>query len=779
MAPADLAADDSSPDRITPDARQIADTAAPEGMTGLVDHLPASSPRPRFKNDTIKGDLTGGFVAAVISVAESIPYGLLVFAPLGMAAAAQGVMAGLYASIFAAFVAALFGGTQNLISGPRASTSVIMATMTATLAASPNIDAHGGIPMAIALTFFGVFTAGAIQIAFGAAKLGRIIKFAPYPVIAGFMNGVAILLFLGQAKFLLGLPEHFHWADWRSIPANLQPWTFAVAAITITAIVLGPRITRHVPSLVVGLAVGIATYYTVASQVGLEALGPIVGEIPDGGFTFDTLVPIFDEGTSVWVLDRIADIAPIIFVLAVIASIDSLMGAAALDSLTYARHNSNRELIAQGLANMTSGVVGGLACSGALARSAASYHSGGRSRLNGIAHAGFVLLITLAAGPWVGTLPRVVLAAVLTVVAVGMMDAWSRELVLRLKAAGNYRREVSANLVVVISVAIVTVAVNLIVAVATGMLIAMVLFVTQMSKSIVRRVYTGHQRRSLKVRDRHDAELLATYGDKIAVVELDGPLFFGTADALLHQAESSSADADIIVLDFRRVSEMDATGVRLLQVLARAITNGGRHLLLAHVTPLNDYGQFIAAIGGRHLFNHVLCFADTDAALEWAEDKLVLEYTDDPRTEQELALPELCIAEGFSESDIAVINSYVQRREFDAGHVLFQEGAPGDALFLLARGTVTIRLMREDGDALRLATLIPGVMFGEMALLERQTRSADAVATTPIVVYEMDQAHFLAILSEHPVLAAQLIANMARAIAARLRVTSDHLRAVS
>ncbi|MBL8628766.1 MAG: SLC26A/SulP transporter family protein [Rhodospirillaceae bacterium] len=779
MAPADLASEAVSPDRISTARELGAEAPLADGITGLVDSLPASSPRPRLKTDTLKGDLSGGFLAAVISVAESIPYGLLVFAPLGLAAAAEGVMAGLYASIFAAFVAALFGGTQNLISGPRASTSVIMAIMVATLAKAPDLNAHGGVPMAIALSFFGVLLAGALQILFGAAKLGRIIKFAPYPVIAGFMNGVAILLFLSQVKFLLGLPERFHWSEWQMIGAQIQPWTFVVSAITIIAIVLGPRITRHVPSLVVGLAVGIATYYFIADQVGLDVMGPVVGEIPPATFSLAALAPVFSEGWSPWMLARIADITPIIFVLAVIASIDSLMGAAALDSLTYARHNSNRELIAQGLANMTSGVVGGLACSGALARSAASYHSGARTRLNGIAHAGFVLLITLAAGPWVGTIPRAVLAAILTVVAIGMMDAWSRELVLRLKAAGHYRREVSANLVVVIAVAFVTVAVNLIAAVATGMLIAMVLFVTQMSKSIVRRVYDGRQRRSLKVRDREDAELLAAHGDKIAVVELDGPLFFGTADALLHQAESGSTNAEIIVLDFRRVSEMDATGVRLLQVLARTISTSGRHLLMAHITPSNDFGQFIAAIGGRHLFTHVLCFADTDAALEWAEDRLVVEYTENPRTEQEMALSELCITEGFSANDIDLISRYVERQEFEAGQVLFHEGAAGDALYLLVRGTVTIRLMREDGEALRLATLIPGVMFGEMALLERQTRSADAVATSSIVVYKMDQAHFLAILANHPVLATQLIANMARAIAARLRVTSDHLRAVS
>jgi SulP family sulfate permease len=765
-------------------AANIDNTAADEAQEdntvgGLVDSLPASSPRPRMRPESVKGDLAGGLVAAVVSVSESIPYGLLVFASLGVASAAEGVMAGLYASVFAAFVAAVFGGTQNLISGPRASTSVIMAAMVATLAAAPELEAHGGAAMAMALAFLGVFLAGVLQILFGLAKLGRIIKFTPYPVIAGFMNGVAILLLMGQVNYLLGLPEHFAWSQWREIPALIQPWTMLVTAITIVAIALGPRITRHVPSLVVGLAAGIASYYVIAAQVGLEMLGPIVGDIPSAAPRITALVPVFSGGWNEWVITRLIDITPAILVLAVIASIDSLMGAAALDSLTHRRHNSNRELLAQGLSNMTAGIVGGLACSGAVARSAASFHSGARTKLAGVAHAMIVLATTLVAGPWVGTVPRVVLAAVLTVVAFGMIDAWSRELVSRLKAAGGYRREIAANLAVVVVVATVTFTINLIAAVAVGMGIAMVLFVTQMSKSIVRRVYDGRSRRSLKVRQRRDAELLTEHGQDIAVIELDGPLFFGTADALLTEAEVGGANARIVILDFRRVSEMDATGVRLLLVLARSITRSGRQLLLAHVLPENDHGRFIAAIGGQHLFGAALCFADTDAALEWAEDRLVEWYATGDLTEREMDLSELCLGDGFQENDIDLITRYVRRKQFTPGEVLFSEGAPGDALYLLARGTVTIRLGTGGGGTIRLATLIPGVMFGEMALLEGQPRSAEAVATSDIVAYEMDKDSFARILAEHPALAAKLMTNMARAIAARLRATSDHVRTIS
>jgi SulP family sulfate permease len=760
-----------------------------ETVSGLVDRVPTAAitaPGRRPDGSTVAGDLSGALVAAVVSVSESIPYGLLVFAALGASFGAEGVMAGLYASIFAAVVAAALGGSRIMISGPRASTAVLMATIVATLAQAPGLEDHGGATMAVALTFLVVLIAGALQILFGLARLGHTIKFAPYPVIAGFMNGVAVLLLLGQLNFLLGLPEHFAWTEWRALPEAVQPWTMLVAAVTIAAIVIGPRLTRHVPSLVVGLAAGIAVFYAVAASEGLDVLGPIIGDIPAADFTPDALAPLAAVPWSGWMAERLMDLAPSIVALAVIASIDSLMGAAALDTLTGTRHDSNRELVAQGLANVVSGVMGGLPVSGAVARSAASFHAGARTRLAGIVHALLVLATSVIAGPWVGTVPRVVLAGVLTVVAFGMIDTWSRELISRLKTAGGYRREIAANLAVVLSVAAVTVLANLIVAVAVGLAIAMVLFVTQMSKPIVRRVTDARSRRSLKVRERTDAELIAAHGAEVAIIELDGPLFFGTADALLTEAEKHAASARMVILDFRRVSEMDATGVRLLAVMTRTLIARGVKLALAHVTPDNDFGRFIAAIGGRKVLEAALCFADTDAALEWAEDCLVATHASHCDIGRELALSELCLAKGLTAQDIDTIARYVNRRTFAAGEALFREGVEGDALYLLARGIVTISLAHADpaakgngAGAIRLASMIPGVMFGEMSLLEGQPRSADATATTDIVVYEMNKADFARVMSEHPALAARLSANMAREIAARLRVTSDQLRAIS
>jgi SulP family sulfate permease len=747
----------------------------------------AAAPRPpflaragfRFDPPSLRGDFAGASIAAVISIAESIPYGLMVFGALGATAMAYGPIAGLYASIFGALVAAILGGTPLLISGPRASTSVVMAAMVASVAAAPGLDDHGGVPMAMALVFLGVACAGAIELLFGVFKLRRSIKFVPYPVIAGFMNGVAVLLLISQSKNLLGLPDRFQWSEWRTIPDLLHPWTAIVAAVTIGGIVAGPYISRLVPSLVTGMALSIATYYGLAVTQGLEVMGPVIGELPPAIFAPTALMPVLTDLADPWVWQQVLAMAPTIAVLAMVMAIDSLMGAAALDTMTSSRHNSNRELIGQGVGNFASAVMGGLAGSGAVARSAAGFKAGARSRTTGVMHALIVLVALLAAGPYVGTIPRVVLAAILVVVACGMIDQWSRELVSRLTSADSYRREIVANLAVVLIVAAVTVAADLITAVATGVVVSMVLFVSKMSKPIVARVVDGTGRRSLKVRDRDHAELLSTYGKDIAIVELDGPLFFGTADALVTECERLALGSRTLILDFRRVSEMDATGVRLLLLLARTVRARGATLLLGHVTRADDNGRFIAAIGGEHLFRIVGTFADVDAALEWAEDRLVEIYGSAADDGRELGLAELCLADGLRPDDASVMGQYLIRRAFKHGETLFRRGERGQSLFLLARGTVTISVARPGGGAIRFATLIPGVMFGEMALLEKQPRSADAVATTDIVVYELDSAGVDRIVAQHPELATRLMANMAREIAARLRVTSEQLRSVS
>ena len=726
----------------------------------------------------LRGDLAGAMIAAVITISESVPLGLMTFASLGAAFAGMGVIAGLYGAVAAGLVAALLGGAPRMISGPRASVAVVMASMVASIAAAPQLAQHGGPATAVALALFGLFLAGMIEATFGAARLGRVIKFIPYPVIAGFMNGVAILLLLSQLRGFLGLSEEFAWSQWKDLGHHVSPWGIAVATVTMFIILAAPLVSRRIPALLSGLLSGLLLHYVLGQVVATESLGPTIGAIPPAVPSF-AMIHLGTLLGDPWTLERLLEILPAVGILAIIASIDSLMGAAALDSMTAGRHNSDRELIAQGLSNMASAVVGGLASSGAVGRSAASLKAGAQGRRSGVISAAAVLIATLAAGPWLGYLPRSVLAAVLTVVALGMMDTWSREMVSRLRLAGPFRRTIIANLIIVVAVAGVTVMVNLITAVIAGVMIAMVMFVRDMSKPIVRRHYDGSARRSLKVRERGESEHLAARTQEIVVVELDGPLFFGTADTLFSEVERISTSARIVILDCGRLADMDATGVRLLLQLFQRMIAHGKTMLISHMTKDDLNGRFLGVIAGDQIFSVCRLFTDTDAALEWAEDNLLGAAGFDPAGVREIDLHEFGIALGFDDIERDHLAALTRRHELPAGTVLFREGDEGDAFFMLAKGTVTIRLASGRRAPIRLANLIPGVVFGEMAMLEGQQRSADAIADGDIVVYKMTNADFQTVLTGNPALAAKLVGNIAREIAARLRVTNNELRIIS
>jgi CRP-like cAMP-binding protein len=240
-----------------------------------------------------------------------------------------------------------------------------------------------------------------------------------------------------------------------------------------------------------------------------------------------------------------------------------------------------------------------------------------------------------------------------------------------------------------------------------------------------------------------------------------------------------SADARIVILDCGRMADMDATGVRLLSQLFQRMTAQGQTMLVSHMTREDLNGRFMEVIAGAGIFNACRLFADTDSALEWAEDHVLGAAGFDPAGRREIDLEEFGLALGFDADERAQIGQRIQRLELTAGTMLFREGDDGDAFFLLAKGTVTIRLSVGRRSPIRLANLIPGVTFGEMAMLEGARRSADAIADNDIVVYRMTKADFEELLVAAPALAAKVVGNMAREIAARLRVTNNELRIIS
>lgn len=737
----------------------------------------------KYRRESLAGDLAGGLATAVVAVPHCLPLGVIAFAPLGPDYAGLGAAAGLVSSIVAGIVTGLFGSSRILVGGPRVSSALLMAATLSVLIADPALSGPAGpdVPRILALLFLYVILAGALQVGFGLFRFGTVIKYIPYPVIAGFMNGVALLIIAGQYKNVLGLPHEFEWQGLGLLLEAAQPGALLIAVVTIASVWICRRYFPRLPVLIIGVFAGCALFFGISLIDGGDKLGGVVGDIPDGlpmphyaSIIFGDLIFRPENWAAT------AHVLPAIGVLALMASVESLLSALSADTLTGERHDANRELIGQGLANIACGLFGAVPSAGATTRSVACYQAGGRTPLAAIVHSLILLTALVVGGGIFGMVPEAVLGGVMVFLAWSMFDDWSRQLFVKFARVGRNggRGDIAANLTVVVLVFGVTVLVSPIVAVGLGVLASMVLFVRSMSKSIVRRVGNGANRRSLRIRDEGQTAFLAEHGRAILVAELDGPLFFGAGDQLTRWAAALPDHIRYVIFDFRRVSEVDATGARLVAQLAKDFAGRGGQVALAHLDSSADAIVF-HDMGVDAVVPRTHWFRDADHALEWAEDELLrAEFGEE--VGGELPLAELPVFVGCGSGVVSAISEKMVRRQLQAYEALFREGDAGTELYFVVGGRIDVELRLDDDGSRtrRLSTVGPGAVLGEMALFAGKARSADAVAATDVTLYALSESAFRALLSEQPEAATTLLMNIGRELSARLAVTNQELRMV-
>ena len=463
--------------------------------------------------------------------------------------------------------------------------------------------------------------------------------------------------------------------------------------------------------------------------------------------------------------------------LSVLASIDTLLTSVVSDVATKTKHNSNRELIGQGIGNAMSGMFGGMPAAGSTAMTMVSVNNGGRTPLAGIFTSFVVLVVVLFLGPIVQWIPLSVLAGILLVTAVGMLDIESFNLLKKKSAAEN--------VLIVLAVTVVTVSVDIIVAVGVGLVIASFLFVKdQIGKAIVRRKYTGDVVHSKKVRDHDEMQLLEEKGDRIVVYELSGSLFFGTADKLFSEIESDLGRF-CVILDFKRVDTVDLTGAQLLRQIVERVKDKGNHLLLSYLDvpgePDKDRVRgFLDDLGITELIGPSNLFEDTDHALEWAEDTLIRHVTVETQLPAGiLALRDLSVFEDLTDDQLRLVGPFVEEKTYGENDIVFSEGDPGNSMYFVLSGYVSVIAgLNGTERARRLATFAKGVFFGDMAVLEGLPRSATVRAETETTVLYMSKDGFERLTTEHPAVAAQMLLGMARELSYRLRTTTAEVRAL-
>jgi len=266
-------------------------------------------------------------------------------------------------------------------------------------------------------------------------------------------------------------------------------------------------------------------------------------------------------------------------------------------------------------------------------------------------------------------------------------------------------------------------------------------------------------------------DLLAERGRQIAVFELEGPIFFGTAEGLAGRVEAAAkAGARYVILDLKRVNELDSTGARILLQIDERLRKQGGHLLLSHAHDSYLVVRVLRDLGVTNALADAGQFADTDAALEWAEDRVIASGESKDGFTEEVDLDRLSVLEGLSKDDCAVARACLDRRTFDADEIVIAESSSDRDLFLVLRGTASARVdLPGRGRQRRLASFSAGTVFGELALLDQQPRSATVIADEGVVCYVLSEEKFHALGRDHPPIAITLLTNLGRELSRRLR----------
>lgn len=591
-----------------------------------------------FKLDfsNIRGDFFGGLTAGIVAL------------PLALAFGAQtelGAIAGLYGAIALAVLAAFFGGTATQVSGPTAPMTVVSAAVIAScITESGATSIAEAMPLIIA-TFF---LAGALEVLFGAIRLGRYIRYIPYPVVSGFMSGIGVIIIITQIFPLIGynptqdiqlveqrLPhaeevilekilkeeeaegvlsgvmskEDLEETTRRAQEVSVEEirveavkqakreasgtvgtiqylsrpfrvpnginWINLIIGICTIVIIYGfKRITKAVPSSLVALILmTLVVYFFFPGQV------PVIGEVESGLPSLQlNFLGAFGN------LGMLGTIFKFALTLAALGAIDSLLTSVVADNITKTKHNSNQELIGQGIGNMGAALIGGLPGAGATMRTVINVDAGGKTKLSGIIAGIFLLAVLLGVGPVVSYVPNAVLAGILFTVGVGIIDY---------KALRHIKALPLPDTIIMVVVLLLTVFVDLLTAVGVGMVLAALLFMKSISDVVEHKTQTASS--SLRNFSREqawddDANLIEEYGDRVYIKHLDGPLFFGFASRFQEMVQALP-NVSIVIMRMQRVPYVDQSGLYAMEEAVMELHDQGIAIVFTglHGQPLDMF----------------------------------------------------------------------------------------------------------------------------------------------------------------------------------------------
>lgn len=540
-----------------------------------------------YSKEKLLQDLIAGMIVAVVAIPLAIAFGI---------SSGVGPTEGLVTAIIAGFIISALGGSKVQIGGPTGAFIVIIYGI---------IQQHGLTGLLIA-----TIMAGILLILMGLFKLGNVIKFVPYPVIIGFTAGIAVTIFSTQMNDLFGMgiqdaPADFihkwicYFQHWRDI----NWWAFAIGLASLLIIIFSTKISKKIPGSLVAIVLMTLTVWLLREFGGVTSITTIgdLYTLPSGMPA--PKLPELNLAEGQTLIRLVQDLFPSAFTIAMLGAIESLLSAMVADGVIGDKHNSNTELIAQGVANVVTPFFGGIPATGAIARTMANINNGGRTPVAGIVHALMLLLVLLCFGPLVGMIPMACLAGVLIIVSYNM-SGW-REVVALSKAP-------KSDFIVMLVTFVLTVIFDLTIAIEIGLLLAVILFLKRTNETTVIRSFSDEIDPTLS----NDIRLHGNDLEKLhippftEVYEIDGPYFFGIANKFDEISQRMGTDGQKVrILRMRKVSFMDSTGIHNLEQLFLRSQRCGMTLVLSgvneNVYKTLDKAGLVKMIGKENVRNHI------------------------------------------------------------------------------------------------------------------------------------------------------------------------------
>ena len=528
-----------------------------------------------YSREKFTADLMAGIIVGIVALPLAIAFGI-----------ASGVSPekGIITAIIAGFLTSALGGSRVQIGGPTGAFIVIVYGI---------IQQYGIEGLTVATIMAGVFL-----ILLGLFRLGTIIKFIPYPIVVGFTSGIAVTIFTTQIKDLFGLttpemPGDFagKWMIYFQNFGTIDLWATAVGVISVAIIALTPRFSKKIPGSLIAIVVMTLAVYLLKRYAGIDSVETIGDRFTINSQLPDAVIPALS-----W--EGMKGLLPAAITIAVLGAIESLLSATVADGVTGDKHNSNQELVAQGIANVVTPLFGGIPATGAIARTMTNINNGGRTPIAGMIHAVVLLLIFLFLMPLIKLVPMSCLAGVLIVVSYNM-SGW--------RTVRSLLKNPKSDVSVLIITFLLTVIFNLTIAIEIGLLLAVVLFLRRMTETT--QISVLHDELDIATGTESTTHEVLKVAKGVEVYEIEGPFFFGVATKF-DELMRSMADRPLVrIIRMRKVPFIDSTAIHNLEILITSSQKEKIHVILSGVNPTVHAtlkkANIDRLIGDDHICDHI------------------------------------------------------------------------------------------------------------------------------------------------------------------------------